>query len=58
MHMHTLRRALRASGRAIGHAIFFVFILIVAVFPLPVMPIVLALQKRRRREVAAQVDRR
>jgi len=56
--MLTFGRALRALGRAAGRAVFFVFILVVAVFPLPVMPIVLALQKRRRREVPAQIDRR
>jgi hypothetical protein len=55
--MHTIGRALRALARAFGRAVFFVFIVVVAMFPLPVMPIVLAIQKRRRREVAAQVDR-
>ncbi len=54
--MHKLGRAIRALGRAIARAVFFVFIIVVAVFPLPVMPIVLALQRRRRREVAAQID--
>ncbi len=51
--MHTLGRALRA----LGHAAFVVLIVVVAVFPLPVMPIVLALQRRRRHEVATQIDR-
>jgi hypothetical protein len=32
-------------------------IVVVAMFPLPVMPIVLAIQKRRRREAVTQVDR-
>jgi hypothetical protein len=52
--MRMFGRALRALGRAV----FFVFIVVVAMFPLPVMPIVLAVQKRRRREVATQVDRK
>lgn len=56
--MNKLGRALGALGRAVARAVFFVFIIVVAVFPLPVMPIVLAIQRRRRREVAAQVDRR
>jgi hypothetical protein len=55
--MHMLGRALRALGRAIRHAAVLVLIVIVALFPLPVMPIVLAIQKRRRREVVTQVDR-
>lgn len=54
--MEKLGRALRALGRAVARAVLFVFIVVVALFPLPVMPIVLALQRRRRREVAAQID--
>jgi hypothetical protein len=56
--MRTFGRALRAFGHALGRAVFFVFIVVVAIFPLPVMPIVLAVQKRRSREVATQVDRK
>jgi hypothetical protein len=56
--MRTFGRALRAFGRAVGRAVFFVFIVVVSMFPLPVMPIVLAVRKRRHREVAAQIDRR
>jgi hypothetical protein len=54
--MNMLRRALRALGRAVTRAAFLVLVVVVAMFPLPVMPIVLAIQKRRRREVVAQVD--
>jgi hypothetical protein len=55
--MHTFGRALRALGRAVRRAAFLVLIVVVAMFPLPVMPIVLAIQKRRRREAVTQVDR-
>jgi hypothetical protein len=55
--MHTLGRTLRALGRGFGRAIFFAFIVVVAMFPLPVMPIVLAIQKRRRLQLTSQVDR-
>ncbi len=55
--MHMLGRALRALGRAVRHAALLVLIVVVAVFPLPVMPIVLAIQKRRRSEEVTQVDR-
>jgi hypothetical protein len=54
--MEMLRRALRALGHAVKRAAFLVLIVVVAMFPLPVMPIVLAIQKRRRREVVTQVD--
>jgi hypothetical protein len=56
--MRTFGGALRAFGRAVGRTLFFVFVVAVALFPLPVMPIVFAVQKRRRREVTAQIDRR
>jgi hypothetical protein len=56
--MRRFGRALGAFGSAVGRAIFFVFIVVVALFPLPVMPIVFAVQKRRRREVTAQIDRK
>ena len=56
--MHTFGRARRAFRAACGRAVFLVFVVVVAMFPLPVMPIVLALLKPRRREVAAQVDRK
>jgi hypothetical protein len=56
--MHSLGTALRAVRSAFGRAVFVVFVVIVAMFPLPVMPIVLALLKPRRREVAAQVNQR
>jgi hypothetical protein len=55
--MQMLGRALRALGRAVRHAAFLVLIVVVAMFPLPVMPIVLAIRKRRRGEVVTQVDR-
>lgn len=55
--MHKLGRAFRALGRAVRRAAFLVLIVVVAVFPLPVMPIVLAIQKRRRREMVTQIDR-
>jgi hypothetical protein len=56
--MHSLGTALRAVRSACGRAVFVMFIIVVAIFPLPVMPIVLALLKPPRRAVAAQVDRR
>ena len=56
--MHTFGTALRALRAACGRAVFLVFVVAVAIFPLPVMPIVLALLKPRRCEAATQVDRK
>lgn len=55
--MRRFGKALRAFGRALARGVFVTFLILMAALPVPVMPIVFLLQKWRRKEVAAQVDR-
>ena len=55
--MVRLGEARCALGRALARAFFFVLLILMAALPLPAMPIVFLLQKWRRREAAAQIDR-
>lgn len=56
--MERLGKSLRAFGRALARVVVLVLLILMAALPVPAMPVVFFLQKWRRREVAAEIDRR